>query len=149
MDLTTTNILLGIMAAVSLLQGLVLLGLAYAGYRLYRTATATLQDLETRYVQPMAARVTDVLDDVKAVSARVSAQADRVDHAITSTIDRVDSTAERVRAGVSARVSRVASVWHGMRAAVTDFVNGHGNGNGTDGRSAGVDVDRSVSTTGL
>ncbi len=147
MDLTTTNVLLGIMAVVSLIEGLVIIGLAWAGFRLYRQAQLALRDVEARYVQPLGERVNAVLDDVKAVSARVSAQADRVDGAIRTTIDRVDVTADRMRHGVHHQVNRVVGLVRGVRTALNTFVNGHVDGNGTDGRSAGAD--RSVSATGL
>lgn len=149
MDLTTTNVLLGIMAAVSVIEGLTIIALAWVGFRLYRQAQQTMRDLETQYMQPLATRVYGVLDDVKAVSVRVSAQADRVDAAIRSTLDRVDTTADRMRTGVSHQVNRAVGLIRGVRTAVNSFVNhgGEGNGNGTDGRSAGAD--RSASATGL
>jgi hypothetical protein len=55
---------------------------------------------------------------VKGITARVSQQTERVDHAITGTIDRMDDTAARVRAGVYERVNRAAGVIRGVRAVI-------------------------------
>src|SRR5215510_8777205 len=69
--LSTTNLILGIMAVVSVLEALVLIGLGIAGFRAYRRAMALIQDVEVRHVQPATARVMAILDDLKGVSAKV------------------------------------------------------------------------------
>ena len=117
-DLHTTNVLLGIMAAVSVLEALLVIGLAIGGFMAYRRVLALLQDLEQRQIAPLTAKVNAILADVQAVTARVHDQAARVDHAINGTINRVDSTAERVRMGVREQLNRVAAVLHSIRAAI-------------------------------
>ena len=70
-ELATTNLLLGIMAAVSVLEALAIIGIAIAGFIAYRKAMVLIEGLEVRQVAPAMARVNGILDDVKAVSARV------------------------------------------------------------------------------
>ena len=60
--------------------------------------------------------------DVKSVTARVSQQTERVDHAITGTIDRVDDTAARVRAGMHDKASQAAGVLRGVRAVIMSLL---------------------------
>ena len=132
-DLSTTNVLLGIMAAVSVLQALVLIGAGIAGFIAYRRVTQLANDLETRHVQPLRERVEAILGDVKTVTSRVSQQTERVDHAINGTMDRVDETAERVKHSVRDKVNQAAGVVRGIRAIVASVLNsaaGHGNGRG-------------------
>ena len=105
-NLGTTNVILGIMAAVSVLEALLLVGVGVAGYLVYRRVMDLIDGLETRQVAPAMARVNAILDDVKVVSAKVKEEADRVDYAIRSTMNRVDDTADRVRTNVRARTSR-------------------------------------------
>ncbi|PYR28013.1 MAG: hypothetical protein DMF92_15120 [Acidobacteria bacterium] len=62
-NLATTNLLLGIMAAVSLLEALVLVGLGIAAFVLYRRATGLVVGFQQR-VAPTMARVNAILDDV-------------------------------------------------------------------------------------
>ena len=50
-----------------------------------------------RQIEPLREKVDDILADVKTVTARVSQQTERVDHAISDTMGRVDDTAERVK----------------------------------------------------
>ena len=79
-----------------------------------------------------------ILGDVKTVTARVSQQTERVDHAITGTMDRVDETAERVKHSVRDKVNQATGVVRGIRAVVASVLSsaaGHGNG-GRPGSSA-------------
>ena len=70
-DLATTNALLGIMAAVSLLEALVLVGLFACGYFLYRRVAQAVALIEERQIAPVATRVNAILDDVKEVTSVV------------------------------------------------------------------------------
>ena len=117
-DLHTTNVLLGVMAGVSVLEALLLIGLGIAGFLVYRRVMQLVTDLEARQIAPIREKVDAILVDVKAVTARVSEQTDRVDQAITGTIDRVDMTAERVRERVRDKVSQANGVVQGVRAAI-------------------------------
>ena len=85
-ELGTTNLLLGILAAVSVLEALALIGAGVAGFMAYRTVMASVNGIETRQMAPAMARVSDIADDVKTVTATVAIEAARVDHAIDNTI---------------------------------------------------------------
>jgi len=117
-DIQSLSTPLWIMAVVSLLEALLLIGLGIGGYLMYARVTALMKDLETRHVAPLREKAEDILADVKTVTSRVAHQTERVDHAITGTIDRVDETAARVRAGVHDRVSQAAGVLRGVRAVI-------------------------------
>jgi len=130
MDLHTTNVLLGIMAAVSVLQALVLIGAGIAGFVVYRRVTQLVSDLELRQVAPLREKVEAILVDVKSVTARVSEQTERVDTAISGTMGRVDETAERVKHSVRDKVSQATGVVRGIKAVVASVlssVGGHDN----------------------
>jgi hypothetical protein len=117
-DLHTTNVLLGIMAVASVLEALVLVGVAVCGFLEYRRLTRLVSDLQTRQVAPMREKLDAILADVQAVTARVSQQTERVDHAITGTMDRVDVTAERVKSTVREKVAAAVGVVRGVRAII-------------------------------
>jgi hypothetical protein len=122
-NLGTTNIFLGIMAAVSLLEGLVIIGIGVAAYIVYRRVMSLVTGLEQRQVAPAMARVNAILDDVKVVSTKLKDEAERVDQAIRTTIDRVDDTADRVRTNVRAKTSRIVGVMRGVRVALESMLN--------------------------
>jgi hypothetical protein len=117
-ELGTTNLLLGIMAAVSIIEALAIAGIGIAGLMVYRRVMALVEGLETRQVAPVMARVNAILDDVKGVTATVKEETNRVDYAIRSTMDRVDDTADRVRSNVRAKTSRVVGFVRGLRVAL-------------------------------
>jgi hypothetical protein len=116
--LGTTNVMLGIMAAVSVLEALVVIGIGIAGYLVYKRVMDLISGIEERQVAPAMARVNAILDDAKVVSAKVREEAERVDTAIRTTMDRVDDTADRVRSNVKAKTSRIVGIVRGARVAI-------------------------------
>ena len=121
-QLGTTNLFLGIMAAVSVLQALVLIGAGIAGFMAYRKVMALVSTLEEQHVAPAMSRVNTILDDVKVVSAKVKEEAERVDHAIHTTIDRVDDTVDRMRWNMRAKTSRIVGIVRGARVAIESML---------------------------
>jgi len=121
-NLETTNVLLGIMAVVSVLEGLLIIGAGIAMFSVYRRVTTLIEGIETRQVAPVMARVNAILDDVKSVSAKVKDESERVDQAIRSTIDRVDDTADRVRSNVRAKTSWMIGVMRGLRVTIGEVL---------------------------
>ena len=117
-ELGTTNLLLGIMAAVSVLEALALIGLGIAGFMVYKRVMDLVNDLEARQIAPAVGRVNAILDDLKIVTARVKEETERVDQAIHRTIGRVDDTADRVRSNVREKTSRVIGFVRGLRVAM-------------------------------
>jgi uncharacterized protein YoxC len=117
-ELGTTNLLLGIMAAVSVLEALAIIGMGIGGFIAYRRVMELVNGLETRQVAPAMARVNAILDDLKGVSAKLKEETERVDQAIRTTMDRVDDTADRVRSNVRAKTSRLVGFIRGLRVAM-------------------------------
>jgi len=117
-ELGTTNLLLGIMAAVSVLEALVVIGMGIAGFMAYRRVMELVNGLETRQIAPTLARVNAILDDVKDVTAKVKEETERVDQAIHHTMNRIDDTADRVRSNVRAKTSWMVGIVRGLRVAI-------------------------------
>ena len=125
-DLQTTNVALIVMAVVSVLEALVVIGIGVGAFIAYRRVMALVADLESRHVAPLTAKANDILDDVKAITTRAQLQAQRVDQAISGTMDRVDETAGRVTHNVREQLARITGVVQGVRAAVASAVSGNG-----------------------
>jgi len=121
-DLSPLSVPLWIMAVVGVLQALLVIGMGVGGYLLYSRATTLIADLEARQIAPLREKVDAILTDVKGITARVGQQTERVDHAITGTIDRVDDTAHRVRMGVHDKVNQVAGMVRGVRAVIMSLL---------------------------
>jgi hypothetical protein len=122
MNLDTTNLLLGIMAAVSVLEALLIIGLGIAGFVIYRRVSDLMSVLEVRHVAPAMSRVNAILDDVKDMSATFKSETNRVDQALHDTMGRVDDTVERMRSNVRAKTSRIVGIVRGARVAIESML---------------------------
>jgi hypothetical protein len=121
-DLQTTNVALVIMAVVSVLEALLIIGIGIGGFIVYRRVMQLVTDLEARQIAPLREKVDAILGDVKAVTARVNTEAERVDNAIHGTIDRVDNTAEHLKSSVMDKVNYAAGIVRGVRAALVSLL---------------------------
>ena len=135
-ELGTTNLFLGIIAGVSVLEALVIFGIGLAGVLAYRKVTALIDramlvvdGIEARQVAPAMQRVNAILDDVKDmtadvkdVTARVNEETERVDRAIHMTIGRIDDTADRMRAKVRVKTSTLVGFIRGARVALEALI---------------------------
>ena len=92
-NLTTTNVLIGIMAAVSVLEALAIIGFFLGAFLLYRRIARVLSGIEERHVAPTTARVNAVLDDIKDVTSTVKEEAWRAQ----SVVSRVVNAVRRLR----------------------------------------------------
>ena len=123
-DLGTTNIWLATMAIVSVLEALLLIGIGVGGFLVYRRVMQLVTDLEARQIAPIREKVDAILGDVKTVTASVSQQTERVNHAISGTMGRVDETAERVKGTVRDKVNQTIGVVRGVRAVLASLMGG-------------------------
>lgn len=121
-DLQSTNMALWIMAGVSVLEALLLIGIGIGGFMVYRRVMALINDLEARQIAPIREKVDAILGDVKAVTARVNHETERVDQAIHGTIHRVDHTAEHLKSTVRDKMNHAAGVVRGVRAAIVSLL---------------------------
>jgi hypothetical protein len=118
--------MLGIMAAVSVLEALLLIAVGVGGVLVYRRVMRLVTELEVRQVAPLREKVDAILVDVKSITARVSTQTERVDHAISGTMERVDETAERVKHTVRDRVAHATGIARGVRAVIMSLFSSDG-----------------------
>ena len=86
MDLTTTNVLLGVMAAVALLEAAAVIALLGGGFFMYRRLTRLIAGIEERQIAPVTSRMNAILDDVKSVTGVARGAADGADAGIRSAL---------------------------------------------------------------
>jgi len=120
--LGTTNLLLGILAAVSVLQMLLLIAAGIAIAAVYRRVMALVDAMETSQVAPAMLRLNAILDDIQQVTATMKEESDRVDRVIRSTIDRVDETAYRVRSNVRVKTRWIIGTLRGLSVAIEQLL---------------------------
>ncbi len=121
-DLGTTNTFLAIIAVSAALQVLMFIGIGVGGFLMYRRVLQLVNDLESRQIAPLREKVDGILLDVKAVTARVSQQTERVTDAVSGTMERVDDTAHRVRGSVREKINQAVGMVHGARAVIMSLL---------------------------
>jgi hypothetical protein len=115
-DLTTTNVLLGIIAAASVI---LTIGMTIAAYWLLKLAKRTENALASaeRTFTPLAIRASACLDDVQALAAT----AQRAEQSIRTTTERVGRQFHDARTFALGRISPAIGVIRGIAAAVSFF----------------------------
>jgi hypothetical protein len=108
--LDTTNIILSVLAVMSVLQTLVFVGIGVGALRAYQMTTQTLDAKLT----PLLVRLEGVLMNLEHTSAVVRTRTDDVSRAINS----VQGTAERLGAVMWPRAAMVAGVAGGVLGMV-------------------------------
>jgi hypothetical protein len=127
-DLTTTNILLGVMALVSVLEALALIVGGVMAYRVYQRVNGQLTVLEEQHVRPLRAQASAILETVQRISSHVEHSTDRVDAAVQGTMERAELAATRVQAGAKRTAGTVVGIVRGVRTAVETFMADDNNG---------------------
>jgi hypothetical protein len=119
-ELQTTNVFLGIIATVSLLQFLLLVAGLVVAYRAYARLGARVQELERQSITPLLGTAADILSDLKAMTTRLNARAERFDQTMKDTGDRVQDTTDRVKSRVRAKVMPYVAFFREFRDALRD-----------------------------
>jgi hypothetical protein len=120
-DLTTTNALLGILAAVAVLQTTGLIVGAVMVSRAYQRGLERLEQIERELEEklaPAAARAQMVFDRLDRVTERVDAGAEKLDHALAVTARGAGVAMAAVNGNVRRTAMLAAAVASGGRAAL-------------------------------
>lgn len=123
-SLTTTNIWLGILAVVSLLEFLMIVVAGLLGYKLYKQAMTTIETVERVHIAPLRARVDGILDDVQMVTNKVK----HVQESVGDALRQVAGTGTMVAGAVKTKTWPIIGIIQGIRtAANTVMKNGKHN----------------------
>lgn len=117
-DFQTTNLFLGIMAAVSLLQFLMIVTALVMGLRAYRRLTERFDVFEQERLAPIADKATAVMQDVQRVTSQVATTTERVEQTLNHTAERFEERAERVKANVHRRVMPMVAAAQAFKDAM-------------------------------
>jgi hypothetical protein len=117
-SLSTTNVWLGILAVVSLIEFLMILAAGYFGYRMYRQVMTTIETVERVHIAPLRARVDGILDEVQAVTNKMRhAQA-----AVTDALRHVTGAGREVAGAVKSRTWPIVGIIQGIKTAASTVI---------------------------
>ena len=145
-QLDTTNIFLGILAALAVIQMIGLI-VAVLWVRSYVAQVArTAQDLDSRYVQPLVGEVQQLLNQAKHAVAEVQPIVTHAKNIVGGVETRtkrammaVDAVGGHVDTLVHSGLQQVRAIEHGLRRGVEALVNSP-NDHQINGRDRGNDV---------
>jgi hypothetical protein len=131
-DLTWTNTWLAILAALSLIQFLVVCAVGFFAYRMYQKAMATIETVERLHVAPLRARVDGILDQVQVMTSKVRHAQDSVSDALR----HVTGTGSAVAGAVKSKTWPIIGIFQGLKSVASSMM-GNGRHNDSD-RSYGA-----------
>ena len=132
MDLTMTNVWLGILAVIALIQFLMLCAAGLLAYRMYSKAMNTLETIERVHVAPLRARADAMLDQVQTVVDKVR----HTQESVSDAFRHVTGTGSVVAGAVKSKAWPILGIIQGLKSAASVIRNG-GKGHG-DSRWAGM-----------
>lgn len=95
--LDTTNLLLGIIAAVSALEAILLVGLSVFAFVMLRRGVRAARRFEAQQVTPALGRLNAILEDAKDVAATVREETERIDPFVRATVSTMEALVGRHR----------------------------------------------------
>ena len=126
-DLTTTNLWLGILAIVSLIEFLMICVAGFFAYRVYQKLMVTIETVERVHIAPLHARADSVLDEVQRITDKVRHAQDSVSDALR----HVAGTGNAVAWAVKSRTWPILGVLQGLKSAASTVMK--------NGRKGGAD----------
>jgi hypothetical protein len=120
-DLSWTNTWLAILAAIAVIQFLIVCAAAFLGYRMYQKAMTTIDTLERVHIAPVRARVDGLLDQVQAMTTKVRHAQDSVSDAFR----HVTGTGSAVAGAVKSKTWPIIGIIQGLKSVASSVM---GNG---------------------
>jgi hypothetical protein len=96
-DLTMTNVWLGILATVSLIQFLMIVAAGVFAYKAYKQAMTVMETVERVHIAPLRARVDALLDEVEVITGKVRHAQDSVSAAFQTATSAGSLIADTMR----------------------------------------------------
>jgi hypothetical protein len=126
--LSTTNLLLGALVLISVLEAVALAIVVVVAMRLYAQMVGTLRDVQQQ-LKPLAERANDVAavvesitTDVKAATARAALGAEKASAAFETAVGVARMVRGNARASVVSRALPLLSIARGLRVAYRSLV---------------------------
>lgn len=115
MDLTMTNVWLGVLAVISLIQFLMICAAGFFAFRLYKQAMTTIETVERVHIAPLRARADGLLDQVELMVAKVKHTQDSVADAFR----HVTGTGSAVADAVKSKTWPIVGIIQGLKSAAS------------------------------
>ena len=112
-SLSTTNMWLGLLAVVSVLEFLMIVGAGLFAYKMYKQVMTTVETIERVHIAPLRARVDGILDEVQVVTEKVK----HAQESVSDVLRHVTGTGSMVADTVRSKAWPILGVIQGLRTA--------------------------------
>jgi len=120
-SLTTTNVWLGILAIVSLLQFVMIVAAGLFAFKMYKQVLTTIETVERVHIAPLRARVDGILNEVQAVTNKVR----HAQESVSDALRQVAGTGSMVAGAMRSKSWPIIGILQGLKSAA-NTVMGHG-----------------------
>ena len=121
-DLTMTNVWLGILAMISLIEFLMIAAMGLLAFKAYKQMMSVVENVERVHIAPLRARVDAILDEVEVITGKVKHAQDSV----ASALHTAASVGSLVAGTVKSKTWPILSIIKGVRMAATAIIDRNG-----------------------
>ena len=115
-----TDVWLGVIAIAVLVMAIAQVAVLIKLSQAAKETSEATRDLR-RELTPLIAKAHKIADDATRVSTLALAQMERVDHALSTTIQKIDDTVSTVQSAIIGPVKQGAALMAGVKAALAVF----------------------------
>ena len=127
-DLTKTNVWLGILAVISVIEFLMIAAVGLLAYKAYKQMMTIVENVERMHIAPVRARVDAILDEVEVITGRVK----HAQNSVTAALHTAASAGSFFTNTVKAKTWPIISVIRGVRMAAAAILDKNGKGGAND-----------------
>jgi len=121
-DLTMTNVWLGILAVISLLEFLMIAAAGLMAFKAYKQVMNTIETVERVHIAPLRARVDALLDEVEVITGKVRHAQDSV----TAALHTASRTGSVLAGTVKSRTWPIIGMIRGVRTVADALLQKNG-----------------------
>jgi hypothetical protein len=121
-DLTMTNVWLGILAMISLIEFLMIAAMGLFAYKAFKQVMSVVENVERVHIAPLRARVDAILDEVEVMTGKVKHAQDSV----SSALHTAASMGSIFAGTVKSKTWPILSIIKGARMAASAILDRNG-----------------------
>jgi len=123
-DLTMTNVWLGVLAVISLIEFLMIAAAGLLAYKAYRQVMTVVDNVERVHIAPLRARVDAILDEVEAITGKVK----QAQNSVTAVLYGAAHAGTAVAGTVKSKTWPIVGLIRGVRVAANAILEKNGKG---------------------
>jgi len=127
-DLTMTNVWLGVLAVISLIEFLMIAAAGLLAYKAYRQVMSVVDNVERVHIAPLRARVDAILDEVEAITGKVK----QAQNSVTAVLHGAAHAGNAVAGTVKSKTWPIIGLIRGVRVAANAILDKNGKGGSHD-----------------